>query len=81
MPTVNQYGAYSLTGATSERGYHGRFRNQSVMIVGYGTEHERLFLVPQRQEAKAHAKEHNLRIIRAIANQIPEDLGVELFGE
>lgn len=52
-----------------------------MLIVGYSTEHERLFAYTDRKEAREFAKANKLGIVRAIATQIPEDLAVELFGE
>jgi hypothetical protein len=79
-PEPGPRGALQLAGATTDAPYTGRHRNQSVMIVGYGTEHERVFTTPERAEARRYAKEHQLGLTRAIASQLPHDIGVSVLG-
>ena len=80
-PTPGPRGALQRSGATTDAPYTGRHRNQSVMIVGYGTEHERIFTTPERVAARRYAKQHQLGLSRAIASQLPHDIGVSVFGD
>jgi hypothetical protein len=62
--------------------YQGPNRARSIYVVGYGTEHERLFRhTEQRNEAIAYGKALDLDLSRVAATSLPWPAVAELFNE
>jgi hypothetical protein len=60
--------------------YHGAFPGTSVFLVGHGTEHERVFIREQRNEAWTYATENELTFQHINATELCHDRIVALFG-
>lgn len=59
--------------------YDGAFRKSTVFIVGYGTEHERVFKRADRNAAIAAARENKATLDQVIAGQLCAETVESLF--
>lgn len=60
--------------------YNGVFRNVTVLVAGYGTDKEKLFVRKQRTEAIAYARQHKVSLDPVPANQLCDAIALELLG-
>lgn len=60
--------------------YEGIFRQATVFIVGYDTEHETLYVRGDRTKALAHAKTSKLTFDQVSARSLCHQACIELLG-
>jgi hypothetical protein len=60
--------------------YNGIFRQATVFVVGYATEHETLFKRGDRTAALKMAKENKLTFDQVVARSLCHETAVELLG-
>ena len=81
QPTPDEIGQYHLASETpGDSLYTGVFENESVYVVGLGTEREQLFTRKQREEAFSAARNERLTIDHVRACGLARGLMIDLFG-
>jgi hypothetical protein len=81
LPKRNERNMYLLAGDDpTEAQYHGSFPGSTILLVGYQTEHERIYLYSQRQEALTYASEHKVGMWRVSVVLFVHSRIVTLFG-
>lgn len=82
MPKRTDKNMYWLAGddPETESQYHGAFQGSTVLLVGYQTEHERLYRYSQRAEAMQFAAEHKVGMWRVSSVVFTHARMVALLG-
>lgn len=81
-PRPNERRIYTLSGDDPDcSGYRGIFQGSTMFLVGYQTEHEKLFLVSQRVAAWNYAVEHKVPLLHISVIQLCDARVREMFGE
>ena len=63
-----------------DEAYHGAYKQATVFVVGYTTEHETLFKRSDRKAALALAREKKLTFDGVVARECCHHLMLELLG-
>jgi hypothetical protein len=81
-PRVGGNGVIPLNGYDDSTGYTDTGRNQTVYLVGWGTEHEKIFAGTDAKRAVAYRNKTNtdLVITPVQAQELPADAVAELLA-
>lgn len=81
FPSTDETGTIMMQSAPEcTRPYNGPFRRLSVLVAGYGTEHEQLFRRNQRNDAIRYARQHKVSLDPVPASALCDELAVALLG-
>lgn len=81
-PAPNSLGAIPLVGREDAAPYGGESRGETIYLVGWRTEHERLFLGVHAKDAVVYRNktDRNLRLDPVAAGQLPAPAIEELLS-
>jgi len=80
-PQTNDRGMYPFIGEPYDcEAYHGAYRATTVFLVGYGTEHEKLFARTLKKDAEKYAAKHNLSAAHINVSSLCHDRVIEMLG-